>query len=197
MPRRTRRRRKSKYVTRRALPFLLARKAEKKYEDKSFDDELVASLPIEHDMTTIPTGTGVNERVGNVIQVTGIFGKFLFSNSLDDTTPTNKAYYGRVICWMPRGDLAAIQLDAEPGTNIDPDKYIIFFDKTVPIPWGNGISNSMVTLKKSFKPYMNITYDNNNSTGVEKNKLQVSVFTNSLTAIVECKGNIRMYFRDL
>jgi hypothetical protein len=184
-------------VTKRALPYLLARKAEKKYEDKVFDDSLISASPIVQNMSLIAAGTSVNSRTGNVIQVTGIYGKFLFSNSLDATNPTNKAYYGRVILWMPRGDISVTSLDADPGTNIDPDRYIVFFDKTVPIPWANSISNSMVTMKKSFKPYMNMTFDSSSNDSVEKNKLQVSIFSNTNAAIVECAGNIRMYYRDL
>ncbi len=193
MPRRNKR---SKFVTKRGLPFLLMKTAETKHHTQvAADVSLVSSLPIELDMTDVDQGDSVSQKIGQELQISSVFFKCGFSNSLDDTSPTNKAYYGRVILYTPRDPLDLI--DAQPFDFPDRQKFIIWADKTVPIPWVNSVSNSMVTIKKRFKPYMKAIYDSGGGTSCIKGKLLIQISTNSPTALVECSYGGRMYFKDL
>ena len=67
-------------------------------------------------------------------------------------TFTDAPYYGRVILYSkrdPNGD----DLAARPFDNIDPQAYIIWFDKVVQAPWTNSVASSLVTVKKTWRPY--------------------------------------------
>ncbi len=198
MPRQ--RKRKSKYLTKRGLPFALMKQVETKSNSvEDADVSMVSGLPIDINLTQIAGGDTVNQRVGNEIKVSSVFFKCGFSNSIDATLPTNKAYFGRVMLWSPRDITASAStpLDAEPFEFPDRQKWIIWADKTVPIPWANSISNSIITIKKRFKPYMKVLYDSSGSGSAIKHPLFITITTNSATALVECSYMSRVYYKDI
>lgn len=197
MPRfRRRRKRKSKFVTRRALPFLLMKTAEAHRKTLSIIDNVIAnSIDIEFDMSVISQGDGVAQRNGNEIQATGFVGKFTFS--IDPSIPETRPSYARVILWMPRGDNQVVAPDAAPTEFPDPERYIIWADRTVALPWTNSLTGSMITIKKKFKPYMLITYDGSSDTSATKGKLQVNVTTDSSSGGALCTADLRLFFRDV
>ncbi len=192
-----RRRRKTKYVTKRALPFLLMKNAETKqrtHEDLS--DPLSNILPVNLDFSTIVQGTGEEERIGQEIQISSIFFKCTFSNSLSQTTPTDKAYYARVLLYSPR-DPDESPIDIVPMQFPDRQKYIIWADKVVPLPWVNSISNSMITIKKKFKPYMKAVYTGTGSGSCVRGKLRLLICTDADTGLAEVSYMARQYYKDL
>ncbi len=195
MPRRSHRRR-SKFVTKRAFPFMLMKQAETKSISTSAKDvSFVSSLPIDLSLNNISQGTQVSERVGMDVQTSSVFFKASFSNSLDDSNPTNKAYYARVILYTPRNSIDII--DVEPMEFPDRQKFIIWSDKTVGIPWTNNLSHSIITIKKKFKPYMNTLYDGSGGSTAIKGKLMIAIVTDSDTALVEVSYMARVYFKDV
>lgn len=160
-------------------------------------EQLVATLPEELNLTDIAEGTTVGQRVGRSIQISSVFFQCGFSNSLDFSTPTDKAYYGRVILYTPRDPTNPNPLESLPFELTDNERYIIWADKTVPIPWGNGISNSMITIKKRFKPYMKAIYDSSTSSSIEKGPLYLVITVNNTVAITEVSYACRLYYKDL
>ena len=198
MPRFRRRskRRKSKFVTRRALPFLLMKTAESKRKTLSIIDNVIAnSIDIEFDISVIAQGDAVDQRIGNEIQATGFVGNFTFS--VDPSIPETRPAYARVILWMPRGDNQVVAPDATPTEFPDPERYIIWADRKVALPWTNSVTGSMITIKKKFKPYMKITYDGSTSTSALKGKLQCNVTTDSSSGGALVTADLRLFFRDL
>ncbi len=195
MPRRSRHK-KSKYVTRRALPFLIQRQAEPKYNQSTVAGlDFFASLPEENDLTSITTGTGRGDRIGNQIQVTGVYARGFFSPSHGGETPTDNAYMARVILYTPREQSEVF--DVLPGELIDKERFVIWYDRLVPIPWTNQIDGGRFTIKKSFKPYMKVVYDTSVSTSAVKNSLKILISTNSLLNLVTLDYHSTLYFRDL
>jgi len=194
--RRHRGKRKSKFVTRRALPFLMMKQAEAKRNTLTFlDNVLASSINIEQDFSIIGQGTGANQRVGNEIQATGFVGNYTFS--LDPGIPETRPTYARILLWMPRGDSNVVSPDVTPTEFPDPDNYIIWVDRKVALPWTNSLTSSMITVKKKFKPYMLITYDGSSSTAALKGKLQIDITTDSASGSVLCSGSGRLFYRDV
>ncbi len=194
---RRRRKKKSKFVTRRALPFLLMKQAEAKRKSLSILDAVISvSTSVELDMSVISRGDATGERIGNEVQITGFIGQFTFSVDAEGI-PETRPRYARVILWMPRGDSEVAPPEVLPTEFPDPESYIIWADRTVPIPWTNSISNSMITIKKKFKPYMLLTYNGSTNTSALKGKLQVQITSDSESGGALCTGNVRMFYRDI
>ncbi len=195
MPRRFRRK-KSKFVTRRALPFLIQRQAEAKYRTGNIVGlDMTAPLPEENEITAMGTGVNRSDRNGNQIQVTGVYARGFFSPNHDDTIPTNSAYMGRVVLYTPRN--VTDVLDVLPGEAIDKELYIIWYDRLVHIPWTNSVTGNTFTIKKSFKPYMKVTYDSSGTTSVVKNPLKILISCNSPTNFVTLDYHWKLYYRDM
>ncbi len=195
MPRRHNK--KSKYVTKRGLPFMMMRMAEAKHVNQEVQNEPINSgLIVTDNLTAIGRGDTAGTRIGNEVQVTGLYCTGFFSPSHDDTFPTSSAYMGRVVLYTPRQEIDAT-LDPLPGENIDKDKYIVWYDRLVNIPWTNSVSGRTFTIKKKFKPYMKVIWDGAGSVDVTKNGIHLVITANSGTDLVEVTYRWRMYFRDL
>jgi len=101
MPHRRRRRgRKSKFVTKRGLPFQLMKYAETKFNDLGVVDVAVPSTAVIgglfQSLTLTETGVGQKQRIGNMIQVTGISGLELHSLVLE----TKKILLHLFLIWL-------------------------------------------------------------------------------------------------
>lgn len=195
MARRRRKSRRTKFVTKRALPFLLSRNAEaKRFTLGLTDHVLTLSTPLTQDYTAIPQGTEVSERIGVNIKVSGWVLKATLS--IDPFTSLTRPSFTRFILWMPRGDISVSPPDVNPTEFPDPEKYIIWLDRTVPNPWTNSLSGSMITMRKRFKPYMNVVFDASGTFSVEKNRLQLLIVTDDTTGGLLLTVDSRVYFRD-
>lgn len=193
---RMRRRRKSKFVTRRALPFLLMKQAEAKRDNDSVSDEVLSvSTPIDFDMSLINQGDAVNTRTGQEVQLTGFIGNFTFS--IDSTITETSPKYARIILWMPRGDSNVAPPNVSPTFFPDPESYIIWADRRIALPWTNSLSNSHVTIKKRFKPYMLMVWNGSANNTCVKGKLQCQITTDSTSGAALATADLRVYFRDV
>ncbi len=199
MPKRFRRKRKSKFVTRRALPFLLMKQAEAKFVNVNpsiIPLDVDSSSTVTLDMTAISEGNARNNRIGQAIQTTGVFFKCTFGLGL--VSQVTDARYARVVLYSTREANSAPDLNVAPMEFPDFDKYIIWSDKTVPVPWTNNLSNSMVTIRKKFRPYMKTLYDASGSGSVEKNNLRIMISTDADPGnVISVRWHSRLYFRDL
>ncbi len=146
-------------------------------------------------MTSIDQGVTQNTRIGNMIQITGIHFHCGFGQGL--TNDVTDPRYARVIVYTAR-DSDVTDLNVTPFTYPDKEQFIIWADKTVPVPSATQISNSMITIRKKFRPYMKCLFDANVLNIVEKNPVKVMITTNAVagneaSVVYQC----RLYYRDL
>ncbi len=198
MPKRFRRKRKSKFVTRRALPFLLMKTAEAKFRDviaATVPLDIFDTSPVDINLTEIAQGITRDTRIGQSIQITGVFFKCTFGTGV--ASQVTDARYARAILYSTR-DTDLAPLSTAPIGFPDFDKRVIWSDKVVPLPWNNSMPNSMITIRKKFKPYMKCIYDGSAATSVEKNDLKIMISTDALTGgRTSVRFQARIYFRDL
>ncbi len=191
MPKRFNRKRKTKFVTKRALPFLLMKNAEPKFHEIDSTVTLTAASSFTLDLTFIIQGDGQDERIGQSIQATGVYFRAIMGIAGVATTQPS---YTRVILYSKRQNATTDLLVTGPSLP-DFDKYIIWSDKLVPNPWTNSISNSMVTIRKKFKPFMKVLYSGSGSGSVEKNNLRMLMSVN--TGSIDVNFAVRLYYRDI
>ncbi len=188
--------RKSKFVTKRGLPFQLMKYAETKYLTFSDTDVVLAnpaSLFVNNiNITNIREGTGLNERVGQMIQVTGFHIKIIFK-----AVNANDLRFLRVGVWLPRipDDTTA------PFTNMviqnQFEEETMWFDKVVPCPTaGAGTPGGVMTIKKKFKPYLKVMFADDLGESQTKGTLRLIMLPKA-NASVEASWSVRTYFKDL
>ncbi len=190
MPKRFRRKRKSKFITKRALPFLLMKNAEPKFHELDFTDLVAPGTPTNLDLTFIAQGDSQNERIGQSIQATGVY----FRAVLGVTANVDGPIYVRYILYTKRNNATA-DLNVTGPSIPDFDQYIIWADKLMPCPWTNNISNSVTTIRKKFKPFMKVMYNGSGAGSVEKGNLHLMMTVN--TDEVNINYAVRLYYRDL
>lgn len=196
MPRRRRRNgRKSKFVTKRSLPFQLM-----KYVEQKFVVLAIADLPLAVPATTanlihltaINQGNDQFTRDGNMIQVTGIYAKITFT-----AVSSAKIRFFRMIIYSPRvtNDINS------PVSRVvglpDPDEFVIWVDKLVPCPLPAAATpGGVMMVKKKFKPYMKVLYDDATGGSIKKNSIRLALIGSEDVA-VNINLELRLYFKDL
>lgn len=200
MPR-FRKKRKSKFVTRRALPFLLAKNAEAKYIDSAeggTDILLTDNAPHDDQMTLIQSGSRVDRRAGNEIQVTGFYMTFTCSpHILGVPEATSKVRYIRIVLYTKRS-VAEPDLEVGPVDIIEKEPYIVWIDKMVQVPFNSSASKGHVVLRKKWKPYMKATYTDTSIGDIAHNGVYLTISTDTPNPeLVEFSYNARLFFRDL
>lgn len=192
MPRK--RRRSSKFVTKRSLPFQLMKFAETK---RSTDQVTTLSLVqpatfanstlILHDITQ---GIDQSKRIGEEVQASGYYCRFYFA-SVSQTIQ-----WCRVVVYSPR----LVDTTEIPLTDIndmaDPSKFIIWSDKSVAPAGQIGGGSGIVTLRKKFKPYMKLRWESASGTDITKGSLFV-LFLCNVNDGATVHGISRLYFKDV
>jgi len=193
-PRRRFKGRKSKFVTKRGLPFALMKFAEAKFsvdnDEFNVPDPSVFStnavLPLD-----IARGNGAGQRDGNTVQVSGYYIS-LHVNALSSSA----AQFFRIIIYSPK-DASDTTLPGTDTTNIpDPRRFIIWHDKTIVTSNVPGGGTGVLQLKKRFKPYMLTEWDDSTSTNWTKNTIIVQ-FIASADNTIHLKYSMKTYFRDV
>ncbi len=198
MPRRNRRRngRKSKFVTKRGFPFQLMKYAEGKRNTVGFDkfaipDPAVFATNVVSLVDDIATGPDNGDRVGNVIQVSGVYVSYVLEAIL-----TGTAQFCRVIMWTPR-IADSTELPAPNMVNIpDPDRFIIWHDKVHFAPFTPGGGIGIGKIRKKFSPFMKVMYNNAFIDSVTKNNLHILVLS-KIDLGVEISMSARLYYKDV
>jgi len=196
MPARRRRNgRKSKFVTKRGLPFQLMKYAETKYNDEGVLDRLLtnpATLGVQFEsIVSIGTGNTVNTRVGNIIQVSGFYGRCIYESTL-----TGQMQYIRICIVTPRDVNNANVPIVDMVTPIDPELHKIWYDKTVPCPFVPGGGHGVLTFRKKFKPYMKTIFDSSVAASVQQGALNFCILTKN-DGGATASWCVRTYFKDL
>ncbi len=196
MPHRRRRKRKSKFVTKRGLPFQLMKYAESKFLTFSLADFLLTSPATSglnlRSLVNIREGPGINERIGRQIQLTGIYVKIIY-NAVND----NNTRWMRVTLSQPRLpdviEQPTVGMVDSPSFN----ETIMWFDKTVLCPTiGAATPGGVMVLKKKFKPYIKVRYENNLGADIFQSQLFLTLLPkDTLSVIVSMEAKV--YFKDL
>lgn len=193
--RRRRKRRKGKFVTKRGLPFQLMKYVEQKFIRLSIQD-LALNVPATSaeliHLTEIRTGTQQFERVGHMIQVTGVYGKVTFS-ALSST----KIRFLRLIVYTPRIVDNTLPPVIRTVDLPDPDQFIVWFDKLVPCPFPAAATpGGVMTVKTKFKPYIKVLYDGITGATITKNSIRLALIGSENVA-VNLSLELRLYYKDL
>jgi len=193
---RRRRGRKSKFVTKRAFPFMMMKLAETKYLTFAISNVNLPINPSEgittRSLINIIEGNGLNQRIGQMIQLTGIYVRAVYKAIDSDDT-----YTFRIGMHTPRipGD---VQL---PFNNqvVQPqfEEQTMWFDKTMTVP--NKVAptpGGVLVIRKKFKPYMIVRYETNLGDSVTKGDLRLTLLPSS-DAKVNVSYSARVYFKDV
>lgn len=196
MPHRRRRmKRKTKFVTKRGLPFQLMKYVETKYDVEAQNNLLLENPSVSANrshLTNIRQGIGEVERIGNMVQITGVHVNIIF-----EAVNPNSMRFLRVVLYTPRSAV----VDGDPVINMvdhpDTRDFIIWFDRTVscPLPAAATPGGTM-TVKKKFKPYMKTQYTGSLGSDISDKPLYLLLLPSANLA-VEASYNVRTFFKDL
>ncbi len=196
MPHKRRRRgRKSKFVTKRGLPFQLMKYAETKFTDVgALDITLTNPAVIGPQFLAINAllqGVQQGQRIGNMVQITGVYIRFIF-----ETILTGENQWVRIMLSTPRDPTST----AFPFTGMvslaDPDTDTVWYDRVHNCAFQPGGGNGVVVLRKKWKPYMKTIYNDSVPTSIEKNNLQLSILPQNNVGVI-MTYTARVYFKDL
>ncbi len=196
MPSKSRRnRRKSKYVTKRGLPFQLMKYAETKYivfADSDVSLPNPSSTLSNINLVNIREGTGLNERVGQQIQITGVHIKIIFKGA-----NSNDLRFFRAMLWTPRisDDSSPPVLDMVNTAQFE--EHTVWADKLAIAPLAEASTpGGVYTFKKKFKPYLKTMYTTALGEDVSKGMLRLLMLPKADLSVV-VSWNAKVYFKDI
>ncbi len=188
--------RKSKFVTKRGLPFQLMKYAETKYHTIG-SSNITLTVPPSGDsvnpLYVIRRGSAEIERTGNEISISGVYIRIIAESAL-----VGSAQYLRAVLYTPRTPQSMLPVVPDSGmtTFIDPDLFVVWFDKTMLVTFTPGGGAGVMVIRKKFKPYMKAIYDQDLGTLIQRGPLLLGLFgKNNLGTNVTFTG--RLYFKDL
>ncbi len=152
-----------------------------------------ASLGINNvSLVSIREGTGQFERIGSMVQITGIHVKIIFNG-----VNNNDLRFLRVGLWSPR----IADANSQPFDNMvdqaDTDTHIMWFDKVAIAPLAEASTpGGVMTIKKKFKPYLKTIYQTNLGDSVTKGMLRL-ILLPKVTSSVTFSFSAKTYFKDL
>jgi len=199
MPSRRRRKgRKTKYVTKRGLPFQLMKFAEIKFIDTATPSTgLLVPAPSTFATNTfiplaIQRGDGEAERIGNIVQVSGYYCRFVY-----DGLEASVSNFLRIVIYSPKQDQQSQESPCVDMVNVpDPRRFTIWYDKTVLAPNSAGGSKGVLVVKKRFKPYLKVEWDGSLLTDFTRGNVLIQVLSLNNEGI-RLFMDFRMYFRDV
>ncbi len=188
--------RKSKFVTKRGLPFQMMKYVETKNRllsalNRNADNPSISGLN-NLSLVDIREGSADNERIGSLIQVTGIHVKIIFQG-----VNSNDLRYLRVGLWSPRIPDATTQPFDNMVDQPDTDTDIMWFDKVMVAPLAAASTpGGVITIKKKFKPYLKTIYQTDLGDSVTKGMLRLILLPKA-DASVDFSFSAKTYFKDL
>ncbi len=197
MPHRRRRRgRKTKFVTKRGLPFQLMKYVETNFRTFGTGSEFAvksAGNPGELfiAITDIPVGTERFERIGNMVQARGFFMRIIFESAL-----AGAGQYIRIAMTSPRDIGDTIPPIADMVTQINPDTHKVWYDKTHFAAFQSGGSKGVVEVKKRFRPYMKLMWDGPSGDDITKGRIDLTIIS-KVNDGVNATFRGRLYFKDM
>ncbi len=143
-------------------------------------------------LVEIREGVADNERIGSMIQVTGIHVKIIFQG-----VNSNDLRYLRVGLWSPRIPDATSQPYDNMVDQPDTDTDIMWFDKVMVAPLAAASTpGGVITIKKKFKPYLKTLYQTNLGDSVTRGMLRLILLPKA-DASVTFSFSAKTYFKDL
>ena len=140
----------------------------------------------------ITRGTGADDRIGNIIQVSGYYMRLTYQG-----VSQSDVQYFRVIIYTPKQDMLTTEVPGSDMVNIpDPRRFVIWADRTVLCPNAPGNGQGVMVLKKKFKPYLKVEYDSSLLTDITRGQILMQVLATTNDA-VRISFDLRMYFRDV
>lgn len=194
MPKRRRRARKSKYVTKRGLPFQLMKYNETKYKDIGGSNIVLNTIApiIQHnELTLLTQGNSIDQRIGNVAQASGVYTRIVFEAQL-----TGQMQFVRCVLSTPRITSETGLPISDMVTPIDPDIWKVWYDKTLPCPFVPGGGGGVLTIRKKFKPYMKLIWDSVLGSDITQGKIFFTILPKNALG-VQATWNTRLYFKDM
>lgn len=192
MPNRRRRMKKSKFVTKRGLPFQLMKFAEAKFVLKSLSLTMASPPTFANQtlkLTEIASGTNQAERVGNEIQLSGVFLNYDMQSAIASAR-------GRIILYSPR-QVTSTALPATDMTTIpDTDRFIIWVDRKVYCGSQAGNGTGLGSIKFKWKPYMKLRYDGE-AAGTITQGVVYCVFITAVNGGIILNTNSKTFFKDV
>lgn len=193
---------KNEFILKKELGGIIIHKSEVKYRDLmsigNTYESLTFTTTINLELTAIASGSDINQRIGNSIQVTGLNANFNFKIN-GGGAGTNQASYARVVLYTPY-DVTGSDLDVHSYDQIPKEEYIVWSDEYVHVGWTNS-RFGVIELKKSWKPYMKVLYTGSLSTEISHNKLMCMISSDLGTAAVprtvDVAFNVRMFYHDV
>lgn len=194
MPRRRHRGRKSKFVTKRGLPFQLMKFAETKFIDDTADLNIPSPatfLTNVIELTAIGGGTNQSQRAGNAIQMSGLYISYLMASN-----DTGNPQFGRVIVYTPRAS-GSTTLPVDDFLDVvDPDEFKVWYDKISVPAFQAGAGTGVHKVRKSWKPYMKVIYTSSSASSVVQGQVYI-MFLSSMNVGVGFEMHSRLYFKDV
>ncbi len=195
MPRRMRRR-KTKYVTKRSLPFQLMKYAETKERVLNFVN-IVLPLPATlssnvFELTEVSQGTGINERIGDELQTRSIYARFTAGLA----GPASSGTWCRFILYSPRlANAGTLPVTTTMQERIQKNQFVVWSDKWIMVG-GENNGLGLVTIKHKWKPYMKSIFNTTSGTSIRKNGVYMQIIP-SVDMNVVINGFISFFFKDL
>jgi len=140
----------------------------------------------------IREGSGLNERIGQQIQLTGIHIKIIFKGQ-----NSNDLRWLRAMLYSPRieDDTGSPVLDMVNTAQFE--ENIVWADKLAIAPLAEASTpGGVFTIKKKFKPYLKVMYENALGDSVTKGMLRLFMLPKDDLS-VEVSWNVKVYFKDL
>lgn len=192
MPRRTK---KSKYLTKRGLPYALMKTVETKYQSQNEGGFLITVPPTfsnnSWQLYDINPGLLFNNRVGNEIQTRSFFCR-IFAKSVDGATQV----WCRALLYSPR-DASATSVPINSLRDIpDHEKYIIWSDKSINCAGQPGGGSGILVMKKRWRPYMKTLYSSSDNNSVQKGAVMLIVVSN-VDQNCQIDIDMRLYYKDV
>jgi len=196
MPHRRRRNgRKSKFVTKRGLPFQMMKYVETKFQTLNATDVSCATFPGIGPqfaaVNLIEQGVQQDERIGNMVQLSGIYIRLIH----EATNPALNQWL-RVTLTSPRDVNGGSRPISDMTTPVDPDLHKVWYDKTHNSAFQPGGGNGVVTIRKKFKPYLKVLYNDDTVTSITQGNVQLT-FISKNDLQITASYTARVYFKDM
>lgn len=186
--------RKSKFVTKRGLPFQLMKYAETKFVDQAVNLNILnpptfAANVLE--LTDILQGDGQGQRIANHINISGLYGRYRI-NTNDAASPQ----FCRIVVYTPRV-IGSEDLPSQSVVGlIDPERFKVWYDKTSVPSFQQGSGTGVLHIRKKWKPYMKGLYDVDGAGTITQGQILI-LFLSTNSSGVTLSSNLRLYFKDL
>ncbi len=188
--------RKSKFVTKRGLPFQMMKYVETKFQTitetaVALTSGLPSIGPQFASLTLFNQGVDQFERIGNMVQVTGIYIRMIHSSILDGNNQ-----WVRVTLTTPRDVNGGEQPISGMTIPVNPDKHIVWHDKTYNSAFQPGGGNGVIIIRKKFKPYLKVMFDDDAGSSITKGNVQLTIVSHNNLG-VEMSYTVRVFFKDM